>query len=119
MPTINGSEAGIVVTGGTSPPPGPPPPPGTLVSKLGVVNAAPSIRTATVVLDSNGNGTFDSGDAVFGFGLSTVKFITGDWNNLGFDSLGVVRQTIIGFSEQLGKWSASGSYSLQSAPSQP
>jgi Domain of unknown function (DUF4394) len=100
-PTINGTQSGgIVVTGATSPPPppgSPPPPPAiSKVDRIGVVVAPPSIRTATAALDSNGDGTFDSGDAVFNFGLSTDKFVVGDWADIGFDSLGVVSATSSG-----------------------
>jgi hypothetical protein len=58
--------------------------------KIGVVRANTD-RTAVISLDSNGDGVFDSGDAVFSFGLSTDTFLVGDWAGLGYDSLGVVR----------------------------
>ena len=95
VPTINGTQSGIVVSGTVSPPPppgppGPPPPPAVLGSKIGVIQPATVVRTGVAALDSNGNGVFDSSDAIFTFGFTSDKYVAGDWNNLGFDSLGVV-----------------------------
>ena len=104
VPTINGTQSGIVVSGVVSPPPppgppGPPPPPAVLGSKIGVIQPATVVRTGVAALDSNGNGVFDSSDAVFTFGFTSDKYVAGDWNNLGFDSLGVVRATTSGVAE--------------------
>src|SRR5262249_38288968 len=95
VPTINGTQSGIVVgPGGVSPPP----PPTGLGDKIGVVRPAPD-GSAVVSLDSNGDGVFDSGDAVFTFGLANDTFLTGDWAGLGFDSVGVVRPTSSGVAQ--------------------
>jgi hypothetical protein len=96
--TINGAQNNIVVGnggggGGTSPPP-----PITGAGKLGVVRPNTD-RSAGVTQDTNGNGVFDAGDAAFTFGLSTDKFLVGDWAGLGFDSIGVVRPTAIGVAQ--------------------
>jgi hypothetical protein len=59
-------------------------------SKIGVVRPTAS-GTAVFSLDSNGDGTFDGGDSVFTFGLSSDHFLVGDWNGGGYDNIGVVR----------------------------
>jgi hypothetical protein len=90
VPTITGTQSGIIVNlHGTAAGP---------VSRIGVVRGAPD-RVATLSLDTNGDGTFDSGDAVFTFGLSSDKFIVGDWAGNGFDSVGVVRPTSSGVAQ--------------------
>jgi hypothetical protein len=101
VPTINGTQGGIVVSGSVSPPPPPVPPPPPFVSgdRIGVIQPGSVVRIGTAALDSNGNGVFDSDDAEFSFGFSTDKYVAGDWNNLGFDSLGVVRATNSGVAE--------------------
>src|SRR5436309_2204286 len=63
---------------------------GGVASKIGVVRPASS-GVALFSLDSNGNGTFDSGDSVFYFGLNSDKFLVGDWNGDGKAKVGVVR----------------------------
>jgi ELWxxDGT repeat protein len=76
------------------------PPPGAglqPVSKIGVVR--PTAGGAAVSLDSNGDGAFDSGDQVFNFGLATDTFIIGDWNRIGYESIGVVRPTPSGVAQ--------------------
>jgi hypothetical protein len=69
-PTITGTQSGIVVTAPGTPPKG--------VSRIGVVRGAPD-RVATLSLDTNGDGTFDSGDSVLNFGLATDRFLVGRW----------------------------------------
>jgi hypothetical protein len=91
VPAITGSQTGIIV--GTVPPP----PPG-IADRIGVVRGSPD-RVATLSLDTNGDGVFDSGDSVFTFGLSSDKFLVGDWVGLGFDSVGVVRPTSSGVAQ--------------------
>jgi len=59
-------------------------------SKIGVVRPTGS-GVAVFALDSNGNGTFDSADSVFYFGLNSDHFLVGDWNGDGSDKIGVVR----------------------------
>jgi virginiamycin B lyase len=67
-------------------------------SEIGVQLAAAN-GTGTVILDNNGDGLFDTGDATFTFGLSTDTFVVGDWNHSGFDSVGVVRGTASGVAQ--------------------
>lgn len=43
------------------------------------------------ILDTNGNGVFDSGDAAFYFGLANDTIVIGDWNGDGKDKVGVFR----------------------------
>ena len=52
-----------------------------------------------MTLDSNGDGIFDAGDAMFTFGLATDTFVVGDWNGSGYDSVGVVRDTRSGVAQ--------------------
>jgi streptogramin lyase len=54
---------------------------------------------AMVSLDSNADGVIDTGDAMFTFGLATDTFVVGDWNDSGFDSVGVVRGTSSGVAQ--------------------
>ena len=58
--------------------------------KVGVVRANGG-GSATVILDTNGDGVFDAGDTVFNFGQTGDKFIVGDWNGDGKTKIGVVR----------------------------
>jgi hypothetical protein len=44
-----------------------------------------------IVEDTNGDGQFDSGDAVSHFGLPGDQVIVGDWNGAGKDEIGIVR----------------------------
>jgi ELWxxDGT repeat protein len=76
------------------------PPPGAGLqptSKIGVVR--PAGGAAVVSLDSNGDGTFGGGDQVFNYGLATDTFVVGDWNRIGYDSIGVVRSTPSGVAQ--------------------
>jgi uncharacterized protein YkwD len=43
------------------------------------------------ILDTNGNRTFDAGDAVFFFGLGSDRIVIGDWDGAGRDKVGVFR----------------------------
>ena len=63
---------------------------GSGTTKIGVVRAAAN-GTAQWSLDSNGDGVFDSGDAVTTYGLATDKFGAGHWTGPGKDELAVVR----------------------------
>jgi ELWxxDGT repeat protein len=67
-------------------------------ASLGVERPAPD-GSAILSLDSNGNLTFDSGDSVFTFGLATDTFLSGDWADTGYDSVGAVRGTASGVAQ--------------------
>ncbi len=69
-----------------------------LTSKIGVERASPD-GSATLTLDSNGNGTYDGADSVFTFGLATDTFLVGDWSGASYDSIGVVRPTSSGVAQ--------------------
>jgi hypothetical protein len=58
--------------------------------KIGVVRPQAD-GTNIFSLDSNGNGTFDAGDQVFSFGLSSDTILVGDWNGDGRAKIGVAR----------------------------
>ena len=58
-------------------------------AEIGVVR--PFGATAIFSLDTNGDGKFDSGDAVYTFGLASDTFLVGDWNGSGTAKIGVVR----------------------------
>lgn len=47
--------------------------------------------SALILLDQNGNGTFDSGDRSFTFGRASDTFVVGDWDGDGRAKIGVVR----------------------------
>src|SRR5205823_1456160 len=51
---------------------------GTGTAKIGVVRPQAN-GSAIWALDSNGDGTFDTGDAVFNFGLNSDRFVIGKW----------------------------------------
>ena len=59
-------------------------------AKIGVVRINAD-GSATVSLDTNGDGVFDAGDQVFKFGQAGDKFLVGDWNGDGKSKVGVVR----------------------------
>jgi len=69
-----------------------------IAAKIGVERPAAD-GSATLSLDSLGNGNFGPGDAVFTFGLATDTFLVGDWTGVGFDSIGVVRPTASGVAQ--------------------
>ncbi|HTA38700.1 MAG TPA: fimbria/pilus outer membrane usher protein [Candidatus Acidoferrales bacterium] len=74
----------------------------TLVSSI-----APEFQTVDTFIASFGRQITHS--ASINFSEQITKYL----------ALGTVRQTIIGLSQQLGAWSASGTFSIQSAPGQP
>jgi hypothetical protein len=55
------------------------------IAKIGLTNGQ------TWYLDSNGNGTFDAGDKVNGFGLPGWTPVVGDWQGTGISSIGVYK----------------------------
>jgi hypothetical protein len=48
-------------------------------TEIGVVRTAMGQPTAQFILDTNGNGTMDTGDSSFTFGLANDLFIVGKW----------------------------------------
>jgi ELWxxDGT repeat protein len=71
------------------------PPPVTIHSKIGVARPAAD-GTMSFLLDSNGDGRADAGDAAFTYGYATDTILIGDWTGQGFDSIAVVRPTASG-----------------------
>jgi hypothetical protein len=63
---------------------------GNGTTKIGVVRQLAD-GAAQWSLDSNGDGTFDSGDMVITYGLATDRFGAGHWTGPGKDELAVVR----------------------------
>ena len=59
-------------------------------SEIGIVRPTASGELQWV-LDTNGDGVFDSGDQVFTFGLNGDTPVVGDWNGAGKSEIGVAR----------------------------
>ena len=63
-------------------------------SEIGAINGSASIN-----LDSNGDGIFDDGDAMFTFGSPGDAYLAGNWSGVGFDDVGIARPTSSGTKE--------------------
>jgi hypothetical protein len=59
--------------------------------KIGVFRTAPDGVTGEFILDTNGDGVFDAGDAVFTFGRAGDRVVVGDWNGDDKSKVGVFR----------------------------
>src|SRR5262249_20549335 len=63
---------------------------GSGFDSVGVVRGTAS-GAAQWTIDTNEDYAFDSGDAIYNYGLNTDKFVTGDWTGSGTTRIGVVR----------------------------
>jgi len=62
-----------------------------VVRTLTNINLPDGHHPLEFILDSDGNGTFDSGDAVLSLARAATRSYSGDWNGAGKTEVGVVR----------------------------